>query len=129
MKYLKQFLILFVSTVVLNVWLLRFNKATPYRGGDATNMIEEFLVYGIEKPFLYLVGAIKIAAALGLLLGLFYKKFIIPCASIITVLMIGAVAMHFKVSDEAHKFFPAALMLLCGLSIIFLSRRETKISS
>ena len=129
MKYLKQFLILFVSTVVLNVWLLRFNKATIYRGGDSTNMIEEFLVYGIEKPFLYLVGAIKIAAALGLLLGLFYKKFIIPCASIITVLMIGAVAMHFKVSDEAHKFFPAAFMLLCGLSIIILSRRETKISS
>ena len=92
-------------------------------------MIEEFLVYGIDKPFLYLVGAIKIAAALGLLLGLFYKKFIIPCASIITVLMIGAVAMHFKVSDEAHKFFPAALMLLCGLSIIVLSRRENKISS
>ena len=129
MKYLKQFLILFVSMVVLNVWLLRFNKATIYRGGDATNLIEEFLVYGIEKPFLYLVGAIKIAAALGLLLGLFYKKFIIPCASIITVLMIGAVAMHFKVSDEAHKFFPAALMLLCGLSIIALSRTENKISS
>ncbi|MAP05351.1 MAG: hypothetical protein CMP79_01755 [Formosa sp.] len=129
MRYLKQILILFVSTVVLNVWLLRFNKATIYRGGDSTNMIEEFLVYGIEKPFLYLVGAIKIAAALGLLLGLFYKKFIIPCASIITVLMIGAVAMHFKVSDEAHKFFPAAFMLLCGLSIIILSRRETKISS
>ena len=129
MKYLKQFLILFVSTVVLNVWLLRFNKATPYRGGDATNMIEEFLVYGIEKPFLYLVGAIKIAAALGLLLGFFYKKFVIPCASIITVLMIGAVTMHFKVSDEAHKFFPAASMLLCGLSIIVLSRTENKISS
>jgi len=129
MRYLKQFLILFVSMVVLNVWLLRFNKATIYRGGDATNMIEEFLVYGIDKPFLYLIGALKIAAAVGLLLGFFYKKFIIPCASIITVLMIGAVAMHFKVSDEAHKFFPAVLMLLCGLSIIFLSRRETKTSS
>ena len=129
MKYLKQFLILFVSMVVLNVWLLRFNKATIYRGGDATNMIEEFLVYGIDKPFLYLIGALKIAAAVGLLLGFFYKKLVIPCASIITVLMIGAVAMHFKVSDEAQKFFPAAFMLLCGLSIIILSRRETKISS
>mgnify|MGYP001257576381 FL=1 len=129
MRYLKQFLILFVSMVVLNVWLLRFNKATIYRGGDATTMIEEFLVYGIDKPFLYLIGGLKIAAAVGLLLGFFYKKFIIPCASIITVLMIGAVAMHFKVSDEAHKFFPAVLMLLCGLSIIVLSRTENKISS
>ena len=129
MRYLKQILILFVSIVVLNVWLLRFNKATIYRGGNATNMLEEFIVYGFDKPFLYFIGGLKIVAALGLLLGLFYKKFIIPCASIITLLMVGAVAMHFKVSDEAHKFFPAVLMLLCGLSIIFLSRRETKISS
>ena len=126
MRYLKQFLILFVSTVVLNVWLYRFNKATPYRGGDSTNMIEEFLVYGFDKPFLYLVGVLKIAAALGLLLGLIYKRFVIPSASIISLLMIGAVVMHFKVSDEAHKFFPAALILLCGLCIIVLSKRENK---
>tara|TARA_Y100000991_G_scaffold215301_1_gene205275 strand:- start:696 stop:1085 length:390 start_codon:yes stop_codon:yes gene_type:complete len=126
MRYLKQILILFVSIVVLNVWLLRFNKATIYRGGNATNMLEEFIVYGFDKPFLYFIGGLKIVAALGLLLGLFYKKFIIPCASIITLLMVGAVAMHFKVSDEAHKFFPACLMLLCGVTIIFLSKRENK---
>ena len=126
MRYLKQILILFVSIVVLNVWLLRFNKATTYRGGNATNMLEEFMVYGFDKPFLYFIGGLKIAAALGLLLGLFYKKFVIPCASIITVLMIGAVAMHFKVSDEAHKFFPAGLMLVFGLTIIILSKRENK---
>jgi hypothetical protein len=126
MRYLKQILILFVSIVVLNVWLLRFNKATIYRGGNATNMLEEFIVYGFDKPFLYFIGGLKIVAALGLLLGLFYKKFIIPCASIITLLMVGAVAMHFKVSDEAHKFFPACLMLLCGVTIIFLSKSENK---
>ena len=89
-------------------------------------MLEEFIVYGFDKPFLYFIGGLKIVAALGLLLGLFYKKFIIPCASIITLLMVGAVVMHFKVSDEAHKFFPACLMLLCGVTIIFLSKRENK---
>ena len=76
MKYLKQSLMLFVSIVVLNVWLLRFNKATTYRGGNATNMLEEYMVYGFDKPFLYLIGGLKIAAGLGLLLGLFYKKFV-----------------------------------------------------
>ena len=126
MKYLKQILMLFVSMFVLNVWLLRFNKATIYRGGNATSMLEEFMVYGFDKPFLYIIGGLKIAAALGLLLGLFYKKFIIPCAYIITVLMIGAMVMHFKVSDETHKYFPAGLMLLCGLAIIILSKREDK---
>ena len=27
---------------LLNVWIIRFNKTSSYRGGDAKNMIEEF---------------------------------------------------------------------------------------
>ncbi|MBK86775.1 MAG: hypothetical protein CMC86_06215 [Flavobacteriaceae bacterium] len=129
MKYIKQILVLFVSITVLNVWLIRFNNATIFRGGDAANMLEEFIVYGFDKPFLYLIGALKISAALGLLVGLFYKKLIVPCALIIGVLMVGAVVMHFRVSDEIHKFLPAGLMLLCCLSIIFISKKKANITS
>ena len=32
---------------ILNVWILRFNKETEFRGGDAKNMLEEFQTYGI----------------------------------------------------------------------------------
>jgi hypothetical protein len=129
MKYIKQILVLFVSITVLNVWLIRFNNATIYRGGDAANMLEEFIVYGFDKSFLYLIGALKISAALGLIIGLFYKKLIVPCALIIGLLMVGAVVMHFRVSDEIHKFFPAGLMLLCCLSIIFLSKKKANITN
>ena len=129
MKYIKQILVLFVSITVLNVWLIRFNNATIFRGGDAANMLEEFIVYGFDKSFLYLIGALKISAALGLIIGLFYKKLIVPCALIIGVLMVGAVVMHFRVSDEIHKFFPAGLLLLCCLSIIFISKRKANITS
>ena len=129
MKYIKQILVLFVSITVLNVWLIRFNNATIFRGGDAANMLEEFIVYGFDKPFLYLIGVLKISAALGLLVGLFYKKLIVPCALIIGVLMVGAVVMHFRVSDEIHKFLPAGLMLLCCLSIIFISKKKANITS
>ena len=129
MKYVKQILVLFVSMTVLNVWLIRFNNATIYRGGDAANMLEEFIVYGFDKSFLYLIGALKISAALGLIIGLFYKKLIVPCALIIGVLMVGAVVMHFRVSDEIHKFFPAGLLLLCCLSIIFISKKKANITS
>ncbi len=45
-----------VSAVVLNVWLFRFSKATIYRGGDATNMLEEFAAYGLSNSIAYLVG-------------------------------------------------------------------------
>ena len=121
---------LFVSMVVLKaqikiyVWLLIFQKKTIYRGGDATNIIEEFMVYGLDKYFIYFVGALKIAAGVGLLIGLFYKKFIIPSAFVITVLMLGTVLMHLKVSDQIHKFIHAILMLLGGISIVLMTKRE-----
>tara|TARA_Y100000813_G_C23923432_1_gene240034 strand:+ start:71 stop:451 length:381 start_codon:yes stop_codon:yes gene_type:complete len=123
MKYLKQILILTVSIVVLSAWTWRLNMATIFRGENATTMLDEFLVYGLNENIMYIIGGLKILAALGLLLGLIYKKFIIPCALVIATLMLGAVFMHFKVSDEIHKFFPATLMLICSLSIIFISKR------
>ena len=125
MKYLKQILILTVSIVVLSAWTWRLNMATIFRGENATSMRDEFLVYGLNENIMYIIGGLKILAALGLLLGLIYKKFIIPCALVIATLMLGAVFMHFKVSDEIHKFFPATLMLICSLSIIFISKRVT----
>ena len=123
MKYLKQILILTVSIVVLSAWTWRLDMATIFRGENATTMLDEFLVYGLNENIMYIIGGLKILAALGLLLGLIYKKFIIPCALVIATLMLGAVFMHFKVSDEIHKFFPATLMLICSLSIIFISKR------
>ena len=38
---------LIIALGILNVWLLRFNKATIYRGGSAKNMKEEFATYGL----------------------------------------------------------------------------------
>ena len=35
---------------ILNVWFNRFNKDTGYRGGDATNMKEEFEGHGSRRP-------------------------------------------------------------------------------
>ena len=129
MKYLRQILMLFVSMVVLKaqikiyVWLLMFQK-NNFSGGDATNIIEEFMFYGLEKYFLYIIGALKIFAVIGLLIGLIYKKFIIPSAIVIAVLMLGSVIMHLMVSDQIHKFIPAILMLFCSISIVLLTKRE-----
>ena len=130
MKYLKLLLILFVSWVVLKaqikifVWLLMFQKKIIYLGGDTTNIIDEFMVYGLDKYTLYFIGALKISAAIGLLIGLIYKKFIIPSAFVIAVLMLGSVIMHLMVSDQIHKFIPAILMLFCSISIVLLTKRE-----
>ena len=122
MKYLKQILMVVVAFVVLNVWLFRFNKATIYRGGEASNMIEEFAVYGLSETIVYVVGALKVLAALGLLAGLFYRKAILPSAALMAALMIGAIVMHLKVGDEAIKFLPAGLMFVLSTSIFFMDK-------
>jgi hypothetical protein len=126
MRYLKNILMIAVPAVVLNVWLLRFNLATAYRGGNATNMLEEFSVYGLNDTTAYLVGGLKIIASLALLAGFFFEKAIKPAASMMAVLMLGAIAMHFKVADEAIKFLPAGLMFLFSSLILLLQLKIIK---
>ena len=123
MKNIKYVLIIFVPSLVLNVWLFRFNKATIYRGGDATNMIEEFAAYGLSESMVYIVGGLKVLAALGLLLGFVYRKSIAPSALLMSVLMVGAIAMHFTVGDAPIKYLPAGLMLLSSLGILYADKK------
>lgn len=123
MKVLKFLLQATVSLVVLNVWFFRFNQATIFRGGQASNMIEEFAVYGLDETMVYVIGGLKVLAALGLLTGLYYKKAVIPSALTMTALMLGAIYMHFKVSDEVIKYFPAGLMFVFSVSIIYFHKK------
>jgi hypothetical protein len=123
MKILKYLLSATVSLVVLNVWFFRFNQSTIYRGGDASNMVEEFAVYGLNETVVYVIGGLKVIAALGLLVGFFKEKIVIPSAAIMATLMLGAIFMHFMVADEAIKYLPAGLMFVFSSAILFLSRK------
>ena len=123
MKILKRISMITVAAVVLNVWLFRFGKATIYRGGDASNMIEEFAVYGLNETMVYLVGGLKILAAIGLLIGFYNKKTITPAAGLMAMLMVGAIVMHFKVGDEIIKFLPAGIMFVLSSLIIVVNRK------
>lgn len=105
-----------VAFGLLNVWLLRANLSTDYRGGNAKNIKEEFAVYGLPGWFCSLVGFLKVGSAFLLLLGLWIPSLILPSALLIAVLMLGAVSMHAKVKDPIKKTIPAALML--GMNII-----------
>ena len=113
----------FVSFLVTNVWLFRFNKETPYRGGDAINMIEEFAEYGLNTNIMYLVGFLKIVASIGLIIGLLKTKISIYSSLLMSILMVGAIYFHFKISDPAIKYFPSVLMLLCSIFIYFSSKK------
>lgn len=100
-----------VSVGLLNVWLLRFNRSTAYREGQARSMPEEFAVYGLPGWFTYLVGALKVGGAVCLIAGLWFHALVLPAALVIGILMVGALAMHLKIRDPLRKSVPALFML------------------
>lgn len=111
---------LIVAIGLLNVWLLRSKKSTEYRGKAASNLKEEFLAYGLPVWFFYLIGALKIGAALALIAGVWMPELLPFASGLVIVLMLGALSMHIKVKDPIKKSLPAALMLIMSAGIFFL---------
>lgn len=108
----------FVAFGLLNVWLVRFNKSTAYRGGTAQSLQKEFAVYGLPSWFFYLIGVLKVGAAIVLLAGIWFPALVFPSAALIGVLMLGALVMHLKVGDPAIKSLPAAVVLIMVILIL-----------
>lgn len=111
---------LVVGLGLLNVWLVRAQSATAFRGGAAQSLREEFAAYGLPEWFFYLIGALKIGSAVLLIVGIWVPAVVRPAAGTVAVLMVGALAMHAKVGDPLIRSLPAALMLLMAGAILLL---------
>ena len=92
---------------ILNVWFNRFDKDTGYRGGDATNMKEEFEEYGLSETTMYAVGAAKVSLAGLMLAGHAEPRLVRPASIGLAAFMLGAIAMHIKVGDPVKRYLPA----------------------
>ena len=121
MNYLLTILQLLVAGVLINVWVLRFNKGTDYRGKSARNMREEFAAYGLPGWFMWLVGTLKLTSAAALIFGIWLPEVIFSSAVVLLVLMTGAITMHLRTRDPFVKFVPALIMLLLSVIIAILS--------
>jgi len=108
---------LIVGLGLLNVWLVRRRSSTAYRGGTAKTLQEEFAMYGLPGFAFYLVGALKVGAAVVLIAGVWMALPVQAAAGLVAVLMLGAVAMHIRVGDPLVKSLPAALMLALSAAI------------
>ena len=120
MEIVKIILQVIVGLGILNVWLLRFNSKTSYRGGNAGNMKEEFQAYGPPEMMVYIVGFIKVVLAIALLGGIWLEYLVDPAAIGLSVMMLGAIIMHLKISDPFSKNIPAIIVLLMCIAIYFL---------
>jgi hypothetical protein len=108
---------LIIAFGIYNVWLLRPQKQTAWRGGDAKNMEEEFHVYGLSTTCMKIVRVCKLSCATALLIGFFYKPFAVAGATGMALLMLAAVVMHAKVRDPIKKSLPAASLLVLSLIV------------
>lgn len=111
---------------IFNVWMLRYNKMTEYRGGNAKSLKEEFETYGLKLWFMYIIGAIKIVISILFIISCFSGYInildfaVFYGSAIMSIIMIGAILMHLKVNDPFKKSVPAISMLTM-YSIIFLN--------
>lgn len=109
-----------VGLGLLNVWLLRAQSPTAFRGGSAQSLREEFAAYNLPDWFFYAIGVLKIGSAVLLIVGIWVPGVVLPAAATVAVLMVGALAMHAKVKDPLTKSLPAFLMLLMAGAIVLL---------
>jgi hypothetical protein len=115
MHYLLIAFQLIVALGILNVWLLRASKATPFRGGDAKTLREEFAAYGLPYWFMCVVGVLKVGLALALLAALWFDRVAPPASIALGLLMLGAFVMHLKVKDPVRKALPSiGVFAMCG---------------
>ena len=117
--YLTIALKIIVGISILNVWLLRKNKATKWRGGAAKNIFEEFQVYGFSKQFCYFIGFLKVSLAIVLLASIQFKTLTLLGALGLSLLLVGSVIMHIRIKDAWYKSFPAFLFLIMNLMIAY----------
>lgn len=110
-----------IAIGIVNVWLLRFNKKTEWRGANAVNMNDEFQKYGLPIWMVPVVGLLKLLFAALLVVSIFKTGYNLEFIGAVGmgVLMIGAIAMHIKVNDELKRSLPAFLMLVMSAVIAF----------
>ncbi|MEQ8330708.1 MAG: DoxX family protein [Longimicrobiales bacterium] len=103
---------------IVNVWVFRRDRPSPYRPGNAANMKEEFERYGLPGWARIAVGGTKLALAAALLVGIVWSQVAVPAAALMGALMIGAVVMHIRVDDPLPKALPATFMLLLSAIVV-----------
>jgi hypothetical protein len=109
---------LFIAVGIFNVWVIRFNKPTAFRGGDARTMAEEFRVYGLSDEVRKIVGVLKLGLAALLVIGVWIPALAVWAATCMAFLMLVAVLMHIKVSDPIKKAVPAFCMMMLCLAVV-----------
>ena len=117
---LSTLLKIIIAFGILNVWLIRFKRASIWRGGDSKNMLEEFDLYGLPSWSVGIIGFLKVSLAILLFVSIWYPRLETLPVLGIAILMFGAIGMHIKIGDSYSKSVPAALLFILSLVVYLL---------
>ncbi|MEI7027931.1 DoxX family protein [Paenibacillus sp. y28] len=91
--------------------------------GDPTQVAAFNEIYGYGTGFMYVVGAIELISAVGLLLGVWKQKLIPVFSVALVIVMAGAVVTHLQAGQGfGMAFVPFVFLVLCLL--VFLGQRK-----
>jgi uncharacterized membrane protein YphA (DoxX/SURF4 family) len=74
--------------------------------------------FGIPWPRYRLIGAAELAAAAGILTGLWWHPLGVAAAAGMALLLVGAIITHRKASDSVKEMAPALVALLLTLAYL-----------
>ena len=74
--------------------------------------------FGISWPRYRLIGAAELAAAAGILTGLWWHPLGVAAAAGMALLLVGAIITHRKAADSAKEMAPALVALLLTLAYL-----------
>ncbi len=107
-----------IALGIVNVWVLRRSRPTPFRPAGANSLAEEFERYGLPSWARIAVGSTKLGLAGLLVVGLVVPAVTLPAAALMAVFMTGAIAAHVRVRDPLVKAAPALTMLVLSAVVI-----------
>ena len=99
-----------VATSVAYVWIFRYD-----------NIVKEFKQFGLSDLTRCFIGAVKIALATLLIVGIWYPSLVPVSAVLMGLLMIAAQYFHFKIKNPFIKRFPSLFLLVLCVFITFVS--------
>ena len=108
MEYLITLLQIVVALSVAYVWIFRYH-----------NVVAEFKQFGLSDVVRNAVGAVKIALATLLIVGIWFPPVVPLAAGGMAVFMLAAQFFHFKAGNPFIKKLPSLiLLLLCAFILV-----------
>jgi len=112
MHELTVFLQALVAASIFFVWVVRYD-----------NIIQEFKQYALPDWLRDLVGILKLAFSVLLLVGIERQRFAVAGAAGIALLMGCAFVMHLRVKNPLPKMLPCLTLLVLSLVITWINYR------